>query len=895
MGFATLQGTYGSVLMVGDKKYVVAREHVSYVQDHFPLQQERSANPELEWLHRLLARSNDNDIVSEVTEQQAGMAIDPSSFVRDTVSSADSDSDGFGSDDEVKTVISQLDASVGQLSSYIPILAAPVVSKVQGGADERMANQTTDGSEEQHQSSPRRSKRKQASASDREAEQNRIIDSGRSVREAVPPGIIDSGKFWAEPVAPSISDFAETLETVTEKQLRANKLILIGRKIKRHFPGFGGSWGVVESYHVDKDVYKLRYGVDGYTEKLAFEDVLKLLPKSWYKKQHEANIASVRHSLACAAHAVCYEQQGKPIKPVPHEYCKFSQPSDHRSIDKAPDKDHWIQAEWKEIKTMEKMGCWDVLDIERMPDGCVPIGCKWVLKLKFRDGEYDKHRARLVALGYMQEKGRDFYETFSPTCNHVSIRLILALTAMPGWQALDLDAEAAFVSSVLGDDEVVYMKIPPGFTDHYGKGKVLRLRRSLYGLCQSPLNYYKLVQEVYEKAGLKRLKADECVFVRYENNVIGGPSTLSNEDLLKQGYFLNMKTVPVEKRIYKSCPHSVAALIVAVYVDNNACRFNCIELVEEFEAFLKADGRIKMLREGKLEWLLGVRYYFDEKTGAVSCNQKSNIENILNKYGMRDCNAAPLPMSPSADLESLPTETIDPAVIAIYSSLIGELLYIAINTVPQISYVMSALTRYMTRATEAHLKYAKHVLRYLKGVMDRRITWCADNCRDPHKRHEIWACADSSYADCKPSRKSTMAYGLFVNNAVFSWKSCLSSIVATSTCEAELMAYCSCACEVLYARKLAAELGFCQLSPTKIYEDNEGAMVLVKNMHLRNRSKHIALRFSFAQILYQLGQIKPVAVPSIDQHADIGTKATGQPIFDRHVPVWLGEILPTKS
>ena len=49
----------------------------------------------------------------------------------------------------------------------------------------------------------------------------------------------------------------------------------------------------------------------------------------------------------------------------------------------------------EEIKTMEKMGCWEVLDIERMPDGCVPIGCKLVLKLKFRDGVYDKHRARL--------------------------------------------------------------------------------------------------------------------------------------------------------------------------------------------------------------------------------------------------------------------------------------------------------------------------------------------------------------------------------------------------------------------------------------------------------------------------------------------------------------------
>ena len=35
--FVTLQGTYGSVLLVGDKKYVVARENVSHVQqDHFP-------------------------------------------------------------------------------------------------------------------------------------------------------------------------------------------------------------------------------------------------------------------------------------------------------------------------------------------------------------------------------------------------------------------------------------------------------------------------------------------------------------------------------------------------------------------------------------------------------------------------------------------------------------------------------------------------------------------------------------------------------------------------------------------------------------------------------------------------------------------------------------------
>ena len=144
---------------------------------------------------------------------------------------------------------------------------------------------------------------------------------------------------------------------------------------------------------------------------------------------------------------------------------------------------------------------------------------------------------------------------------------------MPGWGALNLDAEAAFVSSELGKDKKVYMKIPPGFEQHYGLNKVLLLHRGLFGLCQSPLNYYLLVKEVYKAAGLTQCRADECVFVRFENNVKGGPKSMSNEDLLKQGHSLNMETVPMEKRIYKSCRYPVAALIIAVYVNNNACRY----------------------------------------------------------------------------------------------------------------------------------------------------------------------------------------------------------------------------------------------------------------------------------------------------------------------------------
>lgn len=330
-----------------------------------------------------------------------------------------------------------------------------------------------------------------------------------------------------------------------------------------------------------------------------------------------------------------------------------------------------------------------------------------------------------------------------------------------------------------------------------------------------------------------------------------------------------------------------------MYVDNNAVRHNCDELVDSFEQFVKADGRIKFIREGELQWLLGVRYWFDQVTGEVSCNQCSSIESMLKKHGMENCNPAALPMSPGTDLASLPLpDKPDPLVVTVYASLCGEMLYLAINTVPQIAHPLSCLTRYMTVATPAHLRYAKGVLRYLAGIKDKRITWGGLNVRHPHELNEIWACADSSYADVKPSRKSSLMYLLFVNNATFSWKSTLSTIVATSSCEAELYAYCACAAEVVWARKLAEELGFAQLQPTKIYEDNEGCIALAEKMHLRNRSKHVGLRFSFVHHLFELGIIKPMKCSTAQQLADPGTKNVSGAVFNKHIPYWLGEIKP---
>jgi hypothetical protein len=221
----------------------------------------------------------------------------------------------------------------------------------------------------------------------------------------------------------------------------------------------------------------------------------------------------------------------------------------------------------------------------------------------------------------------------------------------------------------------------------------------------------------------------------------------------------------------------------------------------------------------------------------------------------------------------------------LYQSVVGGLRWLT-HTQPDIAFAVGYVSRFMEDPREDHWAAVKRLLRYVQGTAELGIVFPKRGgiqlsvfSEAPPKASEdaaLTVFSDADMAGDVDGRRSTSGVLVFLGSSPIAWQSLKQKMVALSTCEAEYVAAATAACQVVWLRRLLAELTGAQVQPPALKVDNQPAIALAKNPVLHDRSKHIDVKFHFLRDCVDGGQLVIEFVDTKRQLADILTKSLGR-------------------
>ena len=503
---------------------------------------------------------------------------------------------------------------------------------------------------------------------------------------------------------------------------------------------------------------------------------------------------------------------------------------------RSSESEQWKAAVTEELDSMTENQVWEIVDRPKSRVGWKPniLDSRMIFKKKREvDGSF-RYKARLVIRGFKDKNEYELSEIYAPVSQISTIKAGFSLINKFDLDAYHLDVKTAFLHGELEEDEEIYMEIPEGIdmSPQERKSKVCKLRKSLYGLKQSPNRWNKKFAEIAAKLGFEHESIDPCLFFFRKKNFVCF-LLLYVDDFLLAG--------------------------------NNKAKL--LELIEHFKR------EIKVVNLGEPKRYLGIEINRDRKNKRIVLGQSEYCGKVLERFGMANSKPQDTPMATrnaqkdeNKNMRAKEEEKRDITPCFPYREAIGSLLYLANLTRPDISYAVNFLSRKQISPTNEDWTMVKRVFRYLNGTRELGLVY-------ESKTEKLDGFADASFGDCPVTRKSTMGVIVKLFGDLVYWTSKRQGIIANSTCEAEYVALNQATLELIAMNSFIRRAVGKTFTPFTLHGDNTASIQCTAKSG-SPKLKHLTdIKLHYILDCVTKGLVKLRWVPSGEQEADFLTKA----------------------
>ncbi|CAI7931802.1 unnamed protein product [Closterium sp. NIES-54] len=385
------------------------------------------------------------------------------------------------------------------------------------------------------------------------------------------------------------------------------------------------------------------------------------------------------------------------------------------------------------------MGTWE--PVER-PRGVIIVKNRWVLTTKYcLDDTVEREKARLVVKGFTHVCGADYHEMYSPVSSYVTLRIFLSIVSIVDLNLMQLDMKNAFLQSKL--DRVLYMYQPNYFDD--GTGRVCKLQKSLYGLKQSPLLWYRALDSVLLDAVWKKSQVDEALYFKTGDNGV-------------------------------TC-------WVLVYVDDLLAASSSPAMLKELKELLVAAFELREI--SPVVKYLGLEIVRDRPVRKLWIHQQGYADK-LRRHFIDEEQGGRVPKTPvSVDAYAELTfddEKAQKREEEEYRQKVGSLQFVVTTMRPDIVFACSKLGSGLTVRSDQHWREVDRCLAYLADTHDIALEFGGGP-----ESLELIGYVDADDAGDKQKRTSTSGYVFIYKGAAISWSSSLIKCATLSSIESELL------------------------------------------------------------------------------------------------------------